>query len=188
MNRTALRFTALTFTALSLTALSLGLVLVPAAQAAPKPGVSPTLYQGQTPAQATTALLDFARTQAAKEGTWERIAVGRVFYLTGKKAEGQEIFDGVLNGKKVDSSDRVRIARVYAEANEWDKAKPLFDRVIADSPKDEDWHAEVGAFYLLNGDRATAEKLFARSFELDPASFRNALRVAGAYAGLAPKE
>lgn len=180
MNRTALTPTALT--------LGLVLVLVPAAQAAPKPGVPPTLYQGQTPAQATAALLDFARDQVAKEGTWERIAVGRVFYLTGKKAEGQELFDGVLNGKKVESSDRVRIARVYAEANEWDKAKPLFDRVIADSPKDEDWHAEIGAFYLLNGDRATAEKLFARSFELDPASFRNALRVAGAYAGLAPKE
>jgi tetratricopeptide (TPR) repeat protein len=174
---------------LSPTAVGLVLVFTSAAlAAAPKPGVSPGMYQGQTPAAAATALLDFAKAQTAGEGTWERIATGRMLYLTGRKAEAEEIFDGVLNGRKVDASDRVRIARVYAEAKEWAKAKPLFDRVIADSPKDEDWHAEVGAFYLLNGDRATAEKLFARSFEIAPGSFRNALRVAGAYAGVAPSE
>jgi tetratricopeptide (TPR) repeat protein len=156
--------------------------------AAPKPGVSPSFFTGQEPAKATAALLEFARGQVAAEGTWERIAVGRVYYLTGRKAEGQQIFDEVLGGKKVAASDRIRVGRAYVEAKEWEKAKPLFERVIADSPKDEDWHAEIGGYYLLNGDRATAEKLFARSFELDPGNFRNALRVASAYAGLAPQE
>jgi tetratricopeptide (TPR) repeat protein len=164
------------------------IALASVAGAAAKPGVTATMFQGQAPAAAATALLDFARAQTAGEGSWERIATARMFYLTGRKAEAEEIFNGVLNGKKVDSSDRVRIARVYAAAKEWAKAKPLFDRVIADSPKDEDWHAEVGAFYLINGDRETAEKLFARSFEIAPGSYRNALRIAGAYSGVAPSE
>ena len=156
--------------------------------AAAKLTVQPGMYAGKDPAQATTALLDFARERAATEGSWERIAVGRAFYELGRKAEAQQIFDAVLANKKVESSDRIRIARVYAEAKEWDKARPLFERVIADSPKDEDWHAEVGAHYLVNGDRATAEKLFARSFELDPGNFRNALRAAGGYAGKVLRE
>ncbi len=158
-----------------------------AAYAARKNPVDPALFLGQEPAPAAAALLDVARAQAG-DGTWERIAVGRVLYLTGKKAEGQQLFDEVLGGKKVESGDWMRVARVYEEADEWAKAKPLFDKVIAASPKDEDWHAEIGAYSLLHGDRARAEELFARSFQLDPENLYNTLRVAGAYAGLAPCE
>lgn len=158
-----------------------------AAYAAKKNAVMPDVYKGQDPKKAEESLLTLARAQAAG-GTWERIAVGRVLYLTGKKAEGQAIFDEVLAGKKVEASDWIRVARTYEEAKEWDKAKPLFDKVIAMAPKDEDWHAEIGAYYLLHGDRAKAEELFARSFELDPENLYNTLRAAGAYAGLAPRE
>jgi tetratricopeptide (TPR) repeat protein len=157
------------------------------AVAAKKYAVDPALFRGQEPAKATESLLALARGQAA-DGTWERIAVGRVLYLTGKKTEGQQVFDEVLSGKKVEPADWMRVARVYEEAGEWEKAKPWFDKVIAASPKDEDWHAEVGALYLLHGDRARAEELFARSFQLDPENLYNTLRAASAYAGLAPKE
>ena len=157
------------------------------AHAAKKNSVSPSVFQGKDPKQVVAALLELARAQA-ENGTWERIAVGRVHYLSGDKTEGQRIFDQVLLGGKAEDSDRVRIARVYVEAGEWPKAQPIFDAVLRNAKGDEDWHAEVGAYYLLNGDRETAERLFARSFELDPANLYNTLRVASAYAGLAPKE
>jgi tetratricopeptide (TPR) repeat protein len=131
-------------------------------------------------------LLERARAQAGK-GTWERIAVGRVLYLTGKKAEGQQLFDEVMTEPKAAPDDWIRIGRVYYEAGEWDKARPLFDKVIVAAPKDEDWYAEIGAYYLVKGDRTTAEKLFARSFELDPSNVHNSVRAAAAYLGLAPR-
>jgi tetratricopeptide (TPR) repeat protein len=156
------------------------------AQAAPKNPVSPGDYQGREPAAAAGMLLERARAQAGK-GTWERIAVGRVLYLTGKKAEGQQLFDEVMTEPKAAPDDWIRIGRVYYEAGEWDKARPLFDKVIVAAPKDEDWYAEIGAYYLVKGDRTTAEKLFARSFELDPSNVHNSVRAAAAYLGLAPR-
>ncbi len=44
------------------------------------------------------------------------------------------------------------------------KARSAFDKAIAMAPKDEDWQAEVGAYYNLQGDREKAEELFQRSF------------------------
>ena len=61
-----------------------------------------------------------------------------------------------------------------------------FDRFLLRNPKDEQGLAEVGAHYLLNGDRETAEKLFARSFA-HPNVWAT-LAAAGAYAGVAPQE
>ena len=43
----------------------------------------------------------------------------------------------------MDSGDVIRIARVYAHAGDWAKAKPLFDLVIEMEPKDSDWLVEV---------------------------------------------
>ena len=57
----------------------------------------------------------------ANGGAWELIAVGRAYYLTGEKARGQALFDVVANGK-AGGSDLERIADVYAEAGENDKA------------------------------------------------------------------
>ena len=67
------------------------------AVAAAKFPVAPSEYQGVEKARAAQNLLTLARSQAG-DGTWERIAVGRVLYLTGKKADGQQIFDEVLGG------------------------------------------------------------------------------------------
>jgi tetratricopeptide (TPR) repeat protein len=156
------------------------------AWAAKKPTIGPETYKGKDAKQAAAALIATAHELAA-DGSFENIAVGRVLYLTGSKADGQAIFDKVMAGK-TKPSDWIRIARVYSEAGEWQKAKPLYDRVIEAAPKDEDWLAEVGAQYLVNGDRAHAEELFARSFAEDPSSRSNALRAAAAYLGLAPRE
>jgi tetratricopeptide (TPR) repeat protein len=156
------------------------------AYAAKKVTVSPGLYAGKPAPEAAANLLGAAKTLAEK-GSWENIAVGRVYYLSGKKAEGQAIFDGVTGGKKQDAGDWVRIGRVYYEAGEWDKARTAFDRVLQLQPDDEDWLAEIGAYYLLQGDRAHAEELFTRSFKRQPNSLWNALKAASAFLKVAPQ-
>lgn len=146
----------------------------------------PSMYHSQDPQAAARALLDVALAQAGKNGSWERIGVGRAYYLGGLKAEGQEIFDALLAGKHADS-DVFRIARVYQEAGEWDKAKPLFDRYLLANPKEVKDLAEVGAYYLLNGDRATAEQLFDRSYKIEREELWATLDIAGAYLGVHPQ-
>ena len=146
---------------------------------------APALYHGKSNEEAALALVEQAKIQT-DGGSWERIAVGRVLYLGGHKAEGQAIFDAILADKPEDS-DEFRIARVYAEAHEWTKAKPLFDRFVSESPKDEKGLADVGAYYLLNGDRATAESLFDRSFERKDELWAT-VSAAGAYLGVPPQE
>lgn len=150
--------------------------------------VAPTatsMYQGQNPQAAAKALLDVAMTQA-EGGSWERIGIGRVLYLGGHKAEGQAIFDQVLAGK-ADAGDLYRVARVYAEAREWSKAKPLFERFVAMGDFDEKELSEIGAYYMLNGDRATAESYFQRAVQREPASTWASVRMAGAYLGVTPQ-
>jgi len=145
---------------------------------------APSLYHGKSKEEAGLALVEAAKLQAG-DGSWERIAIGRVLYLGGRKTEGQAIFDSILGGDHEDS-DEYRIARVYAEAHEWPKAKPLFDQFAAKNPKDEKGLAEIGAYYLLNGDRATAEDLFDRSFKT--AELWATISAAGAYLDVPPQE
>lgn len=144
-----------------------------------------TLYRGKSNEAAGLALVEQAKIQA-DNGSWERISIGRVLYLGGHKTEGQAIFDSIL-ASDPESSDEFRIARVYAEAHEWPKAKPLFDHFVAANPKDEKGLADIGAYYLLNGDRATAETLFDRSFERS-SEFWATVSAAGAYLGVPPQE
>ena len=156
------------------------------AEAAQKPRAEASMYHGKDATEAGRALLDIALKQAGK-GSWERIGVGRAYYLGGFKAEGQAIFDALLNGKHEDS-DVYRIARVYNEAGEWDKAKSLFDRYFASNPDDAKGLAEVGAFYLLHGDRDRAEQLFDRAFEADPNEVWVTVGAADAYLNVKPEE
>jgi tetratricopeptide (TPR) repeat protein len=145
---------------------------------------APSLYHDKSKEDAALALVETAKIQA-DNGSWERIAIGRVLYLGGHKREGEAIFDAILADDPKDS-DEFRIARVYADAHEWAKAKPLFDRVVAEDAKDEKALADVGAYYLLNGDRATAESLFDRSFK--SAELWATVSAAGAYLGVPPQE
>lgn len=158
-----------------------------ATHAAPKPRPTPATYHQKAPKEAGKALLELALAQAGKSGSWERIGAGRVYYLGGHKAEGQAIFDAILKGKHEDS-DLYRIARVYAEAGEWAKAKPLFDDFLARNPDDAKGLAEVGALYLLHGDRATAERMFDRALEIESDDPWMTEHMAGAYLGVKPQE
>jgi tetratricopeptide (TPR) repeat protein len=154
------------------------------AYAAKKVTLSPGLFTGKPAPEAAANLLGAAKVLAEK-GSWENIAVGRVYYLAGQKAEGQAIFDATA-GNKSDAGDWIRIGRVYYEAGEWDKARAAFDKVLQLKPDDEDWLAEIGAYYVLKGDRAHGEELFTRSFKREPNSLWNALRAAAAYLKVAP--
>ncbi|HKR66898.1 MAG TPA: tetratricopeptide repeat protein [Thermoanaerobaculia bacterium] len=145
----------------------------------------PASYRGKSKQEAAKALLEVAKVQAGK-GSWERIAVGRVYYLGGMKPEGQAIFDDVMK-KKPESSDYFRIARVYREAGEWAKAKELFEKYAKSNPKDDKGLAEIGAYYMLNGDRATAEDYFERSFKLEEELW-STVAAAGSYLNVPPQE
>jgi tetratricopeptide (TPR) repeat protein len=147
--------------------------------------VSSGLYAGKPPAEAAANLLDASKSLADK-GSWENIGVGRVYYLSGKKAEGQAIFDAATQ-RKSEPGDWIRIGRVYYEAGEWNKAKAAFDKVIQLKPDDEDWLAEVGSYYILKGDRAHGEDLLNQSFKREPNSIWNALRAAAAFLKVQPQ-
>ena len=147
--------------------------------------VEPSVYRSKAKHEAARLLLEQARLQAGK-GSWERIAVGRVYYLGGMKSEGQALFDEVLK-KKPEPSDRFRVARVYYEANEWGKARPMFEEYARQNPKDDKGLAEIGAYYMLKGDRATAEDLFDRSFKLE-SELWSTVNAAGSYLNLQPQQ
>ncbi len=147
-----------------------------------KAKASPELYHGKDAKAAGLALLQLAEAQAG-HGSWERIGVGRVYYLSGDKARGQAIFDAVA--KKAERSDWERIAKVYVEAGEWDKAEPILRRIYKDS-KDDSGLAFAGALYNLHGDRKTAEAYFDRSFKYERSDVWNTLNAAGSYLGVPP--
>ena len=146
--------------------------------------VPSSLYEGKSAKEAGAALLTTAEGQAGS-GSWELIGVGRVYYLSGDKLKGQQLFDRVLSAKPA-KDDRQRIARVYAEAGEWTKAGPLFKSVADEDPSDDSALAEAGALYNLNGDRTTAETLFKKSFDKKPGDFWNTVNAAGSYLGVKP--
>ena len=109
-------------------------------------GVDPATYKVKSKQAAGMDLLNLARAQAGK-GSWENIAVGRVYYLAGSRNEGQAIFDAA-NARKADSGNWMRIGRVYWEAKDWAKAKVAFDKALAMEPKDAPWLAEIGAITI----------------------------------------
>lgn len=151
-----------------------------------RPTFSPDLFQGKDAKAAATALLDGAL-QLAGTGSWERIAVGRAWYLGGDKAKGQEILDAVRYSKKAEDSDWFRIGRVYEQAGEWDKAKAAFDRALARNPGDDTGMIEYGALANLHNDRATAEALFEKAMKKKPREFWHWVGAGASYLGVRPE-
>lgn len=149
-------------------------------------GIESSLYRAKAKKEAGQALLAVAKQQAGR-GSWEQIAVGRVYYLGGMKAEGQAIFDAVT-AKKPESSDWFRIGRVYREAGEWAKAQEAFDKALKMEPDEAKWLAEVGAYYLAKGDRDKAEELFDRSFKEQDDEVWSTVNMAAGYLGVEPLE
>jgi tetratricopeptide (TPR) repeat protein len=144
------------------------------------------VFQGKEPKAAATALLENAL-KLAEDGSWERIAVGRAWYLGGDKAKGQQIFDAVTSAKKAKASDWFRVGRVYAEANEWDKARPAFDKALAMEADDDSGMIEYGALLNVQKDRAKAEELFTKAIAKNPGDFWHWVNAGGSYLGVAPQ-
>jgi len=153
--------------------------------AASEPRAVPALYSGKDAREAALALLSVAEGQAGK-GSWENIGVARVYYLMGEREKAQAMLDRVMAGK-MKANDWVRVARLYAEAGEWEKVRDALEKTLALDPKDADYAAEAGCQYNLNGDRARAEELFARSLELDDNDVWNTANIAGSYVGVRPQ-
>ncbi|HVG24691.1 MAG TPA: tetratricopeptide repeat protein [Thermoanaerobaculia bacterium] len=153
---------------------------------AAKKSVDLALYHGADKKEAAKALLQLAEKQAGK-GSWERIGVGRVYYLGGMKAEGQRIFDEIT-AKKPEPTDWWRIGRVYWEAGDWDKARYAFEQSLAKNPNDDKGLAELAAYYMLKGDRKKAEELIDKSFAIESGEVWNTSMIAGGYLGVRPQE
>jgi len=171
---------------LGLACFVLGAIVQSAGAQSRKPVFSPDLFQGKDARTAAASLLDGAL-QLAENGSWERIAVGRAWYLGGDKSKGQQIFDGVTGGKKVEGSDWFRIARVYAEANDWDKAQVAFDRALTMDAGDDSGMVEYGALANVNKDRAKAEALFEKALKKNPREFWHWVGAGGSYLGVRPQ-
>jgi tetratricopeptide (TPR) repeat protein len=146
--------------------------------------IDPGAYRGRANKEAASVLLSIAETQTGN-GSWELIAVGRVYYAGGMKNEGQAMFDRVTS-KKAEDSDWMRVGRAYYDAGDWEKAKDAFQKTLAKNPKDGPWLAEIGAYYNLKGDRKTAEDLFDRSFAVEAGEVWQTANVAGSYLGVEP--
>jgi len=129
-------------------------------------------------------LLKEAETLAGK-GSWERIAVGRIHYLAGRKDQGKALFDAVIAGKP-EASDYTRIATVYAMAGDWDQAKALYDKALASKPGNARILAEAGAWHNLKGDRDKAKELFTASLNADSNDFWDRITIAASYEGQEP--
>lgn len=151
-----------------------------------RPTFTPDLIQNKDAKAAAAALLDGAL-QLAGDGSWERIAVGRAWYLGGDKTKGQQILDDVTGSKRVVASDWFRVGRIHAEAGEWDKARAAFDRAIALEPDDDSGALEFGALANVNGDRARAEDLFLRAMKKKPREFWHWVNAGGSYLGVRPQ-
>jgi tetratricopeptide (TPR) repeat protein len=171
--------------AIGLACFVLGMVAQSGLAQAKKATYSPDLFKNKDPKQAAAALLDGAL-ELAEEGSWERIAVGRAWYLGGDKARGQKIFDDVTTSKKVEGSDWVRVARVYEEAGEWDKAQAAFDKALAASKNDGNLMVEYGGMAYVHKDRAKAEGLFEQAFKRKPRDFWHWVNAGGSYLGVKP--
>jgi len=129
-------------------------------------------------------LLKEAETLAAK-GSWERIAVGRIHYLAGRKEQGKALFEAVTAGKP-EWSDYARIGTVYAMAGEADKAKEMYEKAMALKPGNGRVLAEAGAWRQLKGDDARAKELFTAALNADPNDFWDRITIAAALEGQEP--
>lgn len=137
-------------------------------------------FRGKPAKEAGKLALAEAERLAEKEGSWEKIAIGRLYFLSGDKTTGQAWLDRVTRGKP-EASDWQRIGEVYAEAGEAAKAEECFQKTLSMGPKDDTGQSEIGAWYVRNGQREKGEELFARALGRNPNDLWHYVRAAEAY-------
>jgi tetratricopeptide (TPR) repeat protein len=142
------------------------------------------MFRGKEPKEAGLAALEAAERYAGK-GSWERIGVGRVHYLSGDKARGQALFDAVTGGKP-EGSDWQRIGDVYAEAGENDKAEAAYAKALT-KESDDTGQCQIGAWYIHTGRREKGEELIGKALAKNPDEVWHYVRAAEAYLGVPPE-
>jgi tetratricopeptide (TPR) repeat protein len=162
---------------------ALGLGIGLAAKDAKFPGIE--AVRGKPPKEAALSALAQAEV-LAKNGTWERLGVARVYYLALDKAHGQAIIDKVMAGK-INGSDLKRIGQIYADAGENERAEQMFNQAFAVDPKDDTGQGEVGAWYIRRGQREKGEDYLAKAFAKNPDEVWHYVRAAEAYTNLDPR-
>ena len=174
----------MTVVCLAIACLAIGTVVGYAAKAN---GGGVAVFKGKPANDGAYAALAEAE-KLAGNGSWELIGVGRVYYLSGDKAKGQAIFDRVLNAKPV-TSDYERLADVYADAKENDKADEYYQKVLAADPKgkDDTATAQIGAYYISTGRRDKGEELFAKALGKNPNELWHYVRAAEGLLGVPSK-
>lgn len=163
--------------AVAVACLTLGIGIGFAAKSPKGPGME--VISGKAPKEAGLAALQAAETLAGS-GSWELIAVARVYALSGDKAKGQALIDRVLSGK-VDHSDWQRIGQYYADIGDNAKAEEFFLKTLAADPKDDTGQSEVGAWYIRTGQRAKGEELMAKALTKNPDEIWHYIRAAEAF-------
>ena len=166
--------------ALAIGCFALGIGVGYAAKEKP-PGVD--LFRGKPAKEAGLAALQQAETMAG-DGSWELLAVARVYYLSGDKAKAQTLMDRAL--RKPQASDWQRVGQMYAEAGENAKAEEAFAKGLAADPKDDTGRSEVGSWYIRNGQRDKGEELYAQAFARNPRELWHYVRAGEAYLGVPP--
>jgi tetratricopeptide (TPR) repeat protein len=150
-------------TAVAAVSLSLGVGI---GMAAKLTGAGITVISGKSDREAGLAALTEAERLAGK-GSWELIAVGRVYYLSGDKVRGAALFDRATAGKQ-SAGDYQRIAEVYADAGDTAKAEESYGKMLVLDPEDDSQLAEVGAWYIRIGQRDKGEQYLAKAFQKGP--------------------
>jgi tetratricopeptide (TPR) repeat protein len=148
------------------------------------PGID--IMRGKPAKEAGLAALQEAE-KLAGSGSWELLGVARVYYLSGDKGKGQSLIDRAL-GPKAEASDFQRAGEIYSAAGENSRAEESFARTLAADPKlkDDTGRAEIGAWYIRNGQRDKGEELLSQAFTRNPNEVWHYLRAAEAYLGVPP--
>ena len=149
-------------------------------------GPGMTLIAGKPAKEAALAALQEAERRAG-DGSWELIGVARVYYLTGDKAKAQALLDKVTKGEP-GGSDWHRIGLLYADAGDNARAEEFFLKALAAEPREDGYQAEIGAWYILNGQREKGEALMAKAFAINSEEFWHYLRAAEALYGVPPND
>lgn len=176
----AVRFPTVTAAALLLAAVALP------ALAAKKAAFDPSGYwSGKSPEEAAEAVLAAAKTAAGK-GSWQNLAVARVWYLAGQKEKAKPILEQYGRDGTKEASDLYRIGRIHCEAKEYDLALATFERAMTLDPESDKTLVAMGACAMMAGSREKAEAFFQRALDLEPDSPYRLAAVGAAYLGVMP--
>jgi tetratricopeptide (TPR) repeat protein len=141
--------------------------------------------QGIDSEEAAAALLAAGK-EAADDGSWENIAVARVWYLAGEKEKARPILAEYGSLSSREETDMYRIGRMHCEAEEYDLAQKYFDRALALEPESDKTLVAMGACAMMAGDRERAEEFFRRALELESENPYRFATIAAAYLGVLP--